>query len=249
MIAVGVSSYGRSFRMTTPGCWTEQCTFTGPDSGAVKGRCTDTAGYISDYEIEEIIRKNPSAKKYMDQDSYSNIVVWDSNQWVAYMDKNNKATRKALYPALNFLGSADWAVDLQSENGNGGGGKSSSDKNVYIDPNVWNSVSPVVTGSPGVTLIWPPKPLLTPTTISFAPWTTMVTYSSLTTKTSTLSAGGITTYPAYIYVSFQTIITIPPVVTTEIPVWGVSISSDYTSGPIVLTSSVQPPPFTISVTP
>ncbi|KAF6808854.1 chitinase [Colletotrichum plurivorum] len=70
----------------------------------------------------------------MDQGSYSNIVAWNSNQWVAYMDEDNKATRKALYPALNFLGSADWAVDLQSENGGSGGGGSSSDQIVYIDP-------------------------------------------------------------------------------------------------------------------
>lgn len=208
MIAVGVSSYGRSFQMTTPGCWTEQCTYTGPDSGAYEGRCTDTAGYISDFEIEEIISHNPSAQKLMDADSYSNILVFNSTQWVAYMDEDNKATRKALYPSLNFLGTADWAVDLQSENGQGG--KSSSHKNVYIDPNIWNSASPVVTGVPGVTLIWPPMPLKTPATMSFAPWTTMMTYSSLTTKTSTRGDGSKTTYPAYIYVSWQTIVTIPP---------------------------------------
>ncbi|KAM0612974.1 hypothetical protein ACHAO3_006945 [Verticillium nonalfalfae] len=249
MIAVGVSSYGRSFQMTTPGCWTEQCTFTGPESGAMKGRCTETAGYISDYEIEEIIRTNPSAKKLLDQSSYSNIVVWDSDQWVAYMDKENKAMRKSLYPALNFLGTADWAVDLQSENSGSGGSGSSSGDNVYIDPAIWDSVKPVVTGSPGVTLIWPPKPLATPTTISFAPWTTVVTYSSLTTGTSTRPNGDVTTYPGYVYVTFQTVITIPPVVTTEIPVWGVSISSGSTDGPIILTSSVQPPPFTITITP
>lgn len=61
MIAVGVSSYGRSFQMETAGCCTEQCTYSGPDSGAYPGQCTNTAGYISNYEIDQILTENPSA--------------------------------------------------------------------------------------------------------------------------------------------------------------------------------------------
>ncbi|KAL5371370.1 hypothetical protein PMIN06_012909 [Paraphaeosphaeria minitans] len=112
MIVVGVSSYGRSFEMAQAGCWQEQCTYTGPDSGAYKGRCTDTAGYVSDFEIEEILKENPSAQSYFDAGSFSNIVVFNDTQWVAYMNESNKEVRKTLFPGLNFLGAADWAVDL-----------------------------------------------------------------------------------------------------------------------------------------
>lgn len=175
MIVVGVSSYGRSFQMNTPGCWTEQCTYTGPDSGAYPGRCTNTPGYISDYEIGEILEHNPTAQKHFDTDAYSNIVVFNNTQWVAYMDAENKATRKALYPGLAFLGDADWAVDLQSEDG-GKQSNSSSDGLMYVDPNIWASATQLVTALPGVTLIWPPMPLATPTTITFPLWTTSVTY-------------------------------------------------------------------------
>lgn len=45
MIAVGVSSYGRSFKMTESGCTGPMCTFVGPDSAAALGECTQTAGY------------------------------------------------------------------------------------------------------------------------------------------------------------------------------------------------------------
>ncbi|KAJ0150953.1 Uncharacterized protein HZ326_6558 [Fusarium oxysporum f. sp. albedinis] len=45
-LVVGVSSYGRSFKMSSARCKGPMCTFTGPESGAAKGKCTDTAGYI-----------------------------------------------------------------------------------------------------------------------------------------------------------------------------------------------------------
>ncbi|KAI1131231.1 class V chitinase Chi100 [Nemania abortiva] len=252
MIAVGVSSYGRSFQMTTPNCWTEQCTYTGPDSGAYPGLCTTTPGYLADYEIGLILRQNPTAQSHFDSSSYSNIVVFNDTQWVAYMDADNKATRKALYPGLSFLGTADWAVDLQSETGGFGSGSghgNSSNQTVYIDPAIWSSVAPLVTAPPGVTLVWPPMPLASPTTITFPPWTTTVSYSSLTTTTTTRGDGVITTEPHLVWVSWLTVLTIPPVTTTAIPVWGVIIDPSATDGEITLTSSVQPPPFTVIVTP
>jgi chitinase len=212
MIVVGVSSYGRSFQMSSAGCYTEQCTYTGPDSGAYPGQCTNTAGYISDYEIGKILKQNPSAQDLFDDDSYSNILVFNDTQWVAYMNKDNKETRKALYPSLSFLGTADWAVDLQSESGTGSGSGNDSDSGgvYYVDPDIWNSNSPVVTAPPGASLIWPPMPLTTPTTITFPPWTTSISYSSITTLTSTLSDGSTSTYPWFVYESWLTVLTIPP---------------------------------------
>ncbi|KAI1464711.1 class V chitinase Chi100 [Daldinia caldariorum] len=250
MVVVGVSSYGRSFQMTTPGCWTEQCTYTGPDSGAYPGRCTNTSGYISDYEISQILDQNPSAQKLWDEDSYSNIVVFNDSQWVAYMDEDNKATRKALYPSLNFLGTADWAVDLQSDTGSDSeSGKDGSGDTIYINPDIWASASQQVTGAPGATLIWPPMPLESPTTITFPLWTTTVSYSSLTTRTSTLKDGSTSTYPWYLYISWLTTLTIPQVTTTAIPLWGVSLDHNKTGGPITLRSSIQPPPFGVTIIP
>jgi GH18 family chitinase len=56
-VVVGVTSYGRSFRMAEAGCTGPDCTFTGTklESHATPGRCTGTSGYISDAEICEII--------------------------------------------------------------------------------------------------------------------------------------------------------------------------------------------------
>ncbi|KAL8335759.1 hypothetical protein RB598_009788 [Gaeumannomyces tritici] len=109
-ILVGVSSYGRSFRMADPGCAGPDCFYLGNrrNSEARQGRCTGTAGYISNAEMSEI----GSAKLSYDRDSDSNILQ-DGDLWVGYMDDKVKAERTRIYKAYNFGGTIDWAVDLQ----------------------------------------------------------------------------------------------------------------------------------------
>lgn len=53
-VIVGVTSYGRSFQMTTPGCYSSSCTYTGPTSGAYAGACTRTAGMRKSYPNQTI---------------------------------------------------------------------------------------------------------------------------------------------------------------------------------------------------
>jgi chitinase len=113
-IIVGVTSYGRSFQMTTPGCTGPMCTYTGPSSGATPGNCTQTAGYLSNAEINNIIARNGNVQQFKDTATDSNILVYNSVQWVAYMDDNTKSNRIAQYRGWNFGGATDWAVDLQS---------------------------------------------------------------------------------------------------------------------------------------
>ncbi|EEP81862.1 conserved hypothetical protein [Uncinocarpus reesii 1704] len=113
-IIVGVSSYGRSFKMTQAGCHGETCTFVGPESGAKKGECTDTAGYVSNAEIEKIIKENDNILRLDDHEKdLHNILVYNDTEWVAYMDSKNKAARRKMYQGLNMGGTVDWAVDLE----------------------------------------------------------------------------------------------------------------------------------------
>ncbi|PNY28367.1 Killer toxin subunits alpha/beta-like protein [Tolypocladium capitatum] len=114
-IAVGVTSYGRSFKMTTPGCTGAMCTFTGKASGATPGRCTGTAGYLSNSEIREIIKTKSNVQQHIDANSNSNILVYDEVQWVAYMDDGVKDSRKQLYKGMNFAGVSDWAISLDEQ--------------------------------------------------------------------------------------------------------------------------------------
>jgi len=105
--------------MADASCWTEECLFTGTNtqSNAEQGPCTGTAGYIADAEIYDILN-DPSRvnQNYVDDVSNSNILVYDNNQWVGYMNPSIKAARQSLYQGLHMGGSTDWASDLEAYN-------------------------------------------------------------------------------------------------------------------------------------
>lgn len=117
-VVVGITSYGRSFNMAEEGCWGPSCTFTGDrlTSHATKGVCTDTAGYIADAEIAEIMgnkkRADRVAVSFVDSSSNSDILVYDNTQWVSYMSASTKKSRATLYKAWGLAGTTDWATDL-----------------------------------------------------------------------------------------------------------------------------------------
>ncbi|KAF9885845.1 hypothetical protein FE257_012317 [Aspergillus nanangensis] len=115
-INVGVSSYGRSFKMEDPDCDKKfDCPYVGPESGAEPGSCTDTAGYLANAEIKNILDDTDSGNPvyFEDEDSDSDIVTWGDGNWVSYMSSDRKNKRRERYFSLNFAGTVDWAVDLQ----------------------------------------------------------------------------------------------------------------------------------------
>jgi chitinase len=57
-VVVGVASYGRSFGMTDPDYTGHACTYEGPNSTATPGMCTDTAGYLANAEIYDLLNNN-----------------------------------------------------------------------------------------------------------------------------------------------------------------------------------------------
>ncbi|KAL2257800.1 hypothetical protein VTK26DRAFT_9157 [Humicola hyalothermophila] len=133
-VYVGISSYGRSFKMAEPGCDGPTCVYLGErnQSPAAPGYCTNTSGYISDAEIAQIqnIYDNLGGEyyAYYDKDSDSDIMIYDGTEWVAHMGRETKERRVQWYKDLNFGGVSDWAVDLQKE------GKANSDSGLGIEP-------------------------------------------------------------------------------------------------------------------
>ncbi|KAI4685538.1 uncharacterized protein J4E84_006266 [Alternaria hordeiaustralica] len=121
-VIVGVTSYGRSFNMAEAGCWGADCLYTGSqmNSDATKGKCTNSAGYIADAEIAEIIEGQKRAgrvvQQFLDTSSNSDVLVYDDTQWVSYMSSKTKQTRSTLYSAWGLGGTTDWATDLQTFN-------------------------------------------------------------------------------------------------------------------------------------
>ena len=111
-IVVGTTSYGRSFQMVQSGCTGPMCTYIGPKSGATPGRCTQTAGYLANAEIYEILANDHSATTFYDNSSESDVLIYNNTQWVSYMSNDTKIARSATYVSWNFLGR--WTLGLNS---------------------------------------------------------------------------------------------------------------------------------------
>lgn len=117
-IMVGVSSYGRSFKMAKPGCKGPMFTFLGErkQSPAMKGECTGEGDYLADAEIRatknagEWWGEGSGYESYYDRDSDSDIVIYNGDEWVSFMDHETKKRRTEEYRKLAFLGTT---IDLQ----------------------------------------------------------------------------------------------------------------------------------------
>jgi hypothetical protein len=64
--------------MAVDGCWGPMCDFTGSRtvSNAQPGRCTKTGGYISNAEINELIRKGDGVKQMHDDASNTDVLLY-----------------------------------------------------------------------------------------------------------------------------------------------------------------------------
>jgi chitinase len=210
-IMAGVASYGRSFEMSEEGCYGSSCTWT---AAGRAGECTDTAGYISNAEINQILLTNTNSQSYSDG-NVTDFIVYNDTQWAGYMTSKTKTKRATYYKGWNFAGTADWAIDLAEFVDNDGASaaaskSSAAETTITIDPEVWGEATPVVTCAPPCVMIMPPLPLESNTTISFDPWSTHVTYSSKGTSTTTLRDGNVTTFHYYNSVFIPFVINIDP---------------------------------------
>ncbi|CAP61951.1 uncharacterized protein PODANS_5_1570 [Podospora anserina S mat+] len=240
-VLVGVSSYGRSFKMAQAGCDGESCLFTGDNrnSHAAKGRCTDTAGYISNAEINQIIAQGRANKRYNKEGS--NIMVYDNTEWVAWMDDEMKDKRTEFYHSYNFLGTTDWAVDLQEWYPD-----ASLDEDdvevVYLGTEVYRERTAYCT--PPCRLILPPSSLPAPTVISIPPYTTSIEVGRSQGASFVVETTTITVYA-------------PNITTNEMPMSNVNITiANPTNGggaggipPFYANPSIDIPPIPVVVTP
>jgi chitinase len=160
-VVAGLPLYGRSFKMKDPNCTGPDCHFTGPESGATKGICTNTyvdqnrlflactsydlfiypnissfrAGYISNYELFELISKSKNPDMYSNftiqqYEDEGDVLIYDGN-WVSWLTPESYAKRRDWTDGMNFAGTSDWAIDLNqtyADNGAGDEYKSSLDE-------------------------------------------------------------------------------------------------------------------------
>lgn len=61
--------------MTDTSCSGPDCTYTGPQSGAEHGKCTETGGYIANGEIKALMAEGRVSKQWTD-DTQSDYVIF-----------------------------------------------------------------------------------------------------------------------------------------------------------------------------
>ncbi|KAK3938836.1 glycoside hydrolase superfamily [Diplogelasinospora grovesii] len=125
-IVPGLALYGRAFQMTDPSCTGVNCTFTGPQSGAPPGRCSQTAGYLSNIELEEILAQadDPDSDTVYDVTQYQDegdVLIFNGT-WVSWLTPGSYNDRQSWYDSMHFGGNADWAIDLNVTYSNDGTG-------------------------------------------------------------------------------------------------------------------------------
>ncbi|KAK3361762.1 hypothetical protein B0T24DRAFT_690163 [Lasiosphaeria ovina] len=127
-VIVGMDLYGRTFGLTQKGCRGNSWTFGGKNSTALKGWCTDTAGYISNYEIREILAQsgNDELQNYGNvaevNDKDGDLVYYNDDQYTSWMKPDRFKMRSQDIKNNNFAGLSDWAADLDVNYGNNGTG-------------------------------------------------------------------------------------------------------------------------------
>lgn len=117
---------------------------------------------------------------------------------------------------------------------------------VYISPDVWTGGDSVINCIPPCVYILPPLILPSATTTTFPLLMTSLEVAWKTTKTNTIGNGQVSTSVGYDSTIDKTIVTIPPVTTNQIDLWNVNITAGASSSIVYITSSIAPPPFTIT---
>ncbi|GAW18664.1 hypothetical protein ANO14919_081450 [Xylariales sp. No.14919] len=172
----GLPLYGCSFQMTQADCYTEMCTFTWPGSGATKGKCIDTAGYISNWEIQQILETPGNDAQQYFSTVVGDIIVYNGTQYISYMTTATYNSRFQWAQSLNFGGVCDWAMDLETSYYGNGTEVGTGSGVVYIDPSTLTEPDATVACEPPCTFVLPPWTLLEPTVISRHPITETILY-------------------------------------------------------------------------
>lgn len=262
-VNLGLAYYGRGFTLTDKSCNYMGCSFKGPSKS---GPCTNSAGVMSNREIMQLIKKNNLTPTLI-REAQVKQIAWE-DQWMGYDDDETIAAKIKTANSLCLGGTMIWSIDFDSgsgsgdvpdkgfgtdasgpssgggnnpesgSSGNSGGGSSGNGVGsgvVYVDGTVWTDPQPLVACEPPCVLILPPIQLPSSTVITFPALTT--TYVTKTIPGDDAGQGALPTL-----LTVTTVIAIPPVTTTEIEVWAITIfPSDPTDATFTPVQSVMPP--------
>ena len=110
-LVLGLAAYGRSYTLADPTCTSPGCIFT---AGGNPGACTQAAGFLALFEIENILAQDQTTPVY-DAISGTNYFVYGGNQWVSY-DSVQTFQQKVDFASANCLhGVLTWSIDMNND--------------------------------------------------------------------------------------------------------------------------------------
>ncbi|KAI0714386.1 glycoside hydrolase superfamily [Cerioporus squamosus] len=106
-IVLGLGFYGRSFQLSDASCSRPGCPFNGPAPG---GACTAADGTLSYAEIQDILTRGGLSPVY-DTDAQVKYLVYDTDNWVSYDDKDTFTAKVNWAKGAGFGGLMIWSAD------------------------------------------------------------------------------------------------------------------------------------------
>ncbi|KAF1994264.1 glycoside hydrolase family 18 protein, partial [Amniculicola lignicola CBS 123094] len=110
-VNLGMALYGRGYTSKS-NCLQFGCEFSGPNA---KSNCTNFDGFMSNYEIRQLIKRKGLRPELM-KDAMVKQIAWD-DQWVGYDDEETYAMKIGFANDRCLGGTMVWAIDYDSGRG------------------------------------------------------------------------------------------------------------------------------------
>jgi hypothetical protein len=105
-INLGMPFYGRTYKLSDPGCTTYGCGFKGAGKA---GRCSAFEGVLTNREITELAAKGH--QQHLNSTSMTKWMVYDNDNWVGFDDPETFGMKMAFADRRCLGGTMYWSVD------------------------------------------------------------------------------------------------------------------------------------------
>ncbi|PIG87825.1 hypothetical protein AARAC_011883 [Aspergillus arachidicola] len=110
-VVLGLGFYGRAFQLKDRSCTHPGCPFAG---AAEKGSCTDNAGTLAYFEIQDILAAE-KPKVVHDKEAAVNYMIFKGDQWVSFDDKETFKQKVDWANDVGLGGVMIWSVDQDDD--------------------------------------------------------------------------------------------------------------------------------------
>lgn len=104
----GLANYGHTYTLKSTSCSAIGCEGSGPGkAGPVSGE----AGTLTDFEINAIAKSSRKNKRWTDNTSMCDVMVYDNNNWVAWPKAGQREAMREFFRGAGLGGSSLWLTN------------------------------------------------------------------------------------------------------------------------------------------